>query len=201
MCVREDNCRRQVGRRHASSRRRVSVRRHVTKPGRARTRVAVKTRGRAETFPEDRPGEATRPHEDTWAGEDSSRRLLPKTGLAKTHVVAKTLGRAKTPLKDRSVKTHGHAKTLPEDTSGEDTLRREDMRRRKDIWACEDTSRRQVGRTRSSSRRHVGDTSRDDSRNRERQCVLNCRDVLSVAASCMQVHEYMPSAGHDGTAT
>ena len=61
-----------------------------------------------------------------------ARRQLPKTGQAKARVVKKTRGRAK---------------TRPEDRSGED------MRRHEDTWACEDTSRRQVGRTHSPSRR------------------------------------------------
>ena len=52
------------------------------------------------------------------------RRNVPKTGRAKALVVANT---------------HGRAKTLPEDKSGEG------MRRRKDKWVCKDTSRRQVG--------------------------------------------------------
>ena len=166
MCLQEDSCPRQVGRRHASSQRHVGVRRHVPKTGRARTRVVVKTHGRAKTLPEDRFGEDAHRREDTWAREEpcktgrrrhaGARRHFPKTGWVKTRFVAKTCAR-------------------------------------------EDTSRRQVGRTRPTWRRHVGDTSSGGSRNRERQCVLNCRDVFSVAASYMQVHAY--SAVHDSTAT
>ena len=130
----------------------------------------MKTRGRAKTRPEDRSGEDPRRRADTWAGKDTSRR-----GQAKTNVIAKIFGRAK---------------TLPEDRSGEDPWRREDT------WQREDTSRRQVGRTHSWSRRHVGDTSSSDSRNREEQCVLNCREVLYVAASCMQVHARNCSRWH-----
>ena len=66
------------------------------------------------------------------------RRHLPKTARAKTGVVAKTCGRAK---------------ASPEDNSGEDRCRREDM------WACEGISRRQLGRRQVSSRRH-GDVRR-----------------------------------------
>ena len=49
-------------------------RRHFPKTGRAKTRVVAKTRGRAKTFPEDRLCEDARRREDTWAGEDTSRR-------------------------------------------------------------------------------------------------------------------------------
>ena len=57
------------------------------------------------------------------------RRHFVKTSRAKTRVVGRT---------------HGRAKTLPEDSLGEDA------------WVCEDTSRRQVGRKHVSSRRDTG---------------------------------------------
>ena len=78
MCVSEDTCRRQVWRRHASSRRHVCVRRHVLKTGRAQTRVVAKTHGRAKTLPDDRSGEETRKQPsltqpcEVWAGWQSS---------------------------------------------------------------------------------------------------------------------------------
>ena len=72
------------------------------------------------------------------------RRHFPKTSRASTRVVAKT---------------HGRAKTLPEDRSGE-----------------------------HAHQRHVRATSSDDSRNRKKQCVLHCRKVLCFAAKCKQFH-------------
>ena len=104
------------------------------KTSQAKTRVVVKTHGRAKTLPEDRSGEDTRRREDTRRHEGtarrqvrrrhvSSRRHCPKTGQAKKHAVAKTPGRVK---------------TLPDDRSGEVT------RRREDTWAGKETSRRRV---------------------------------------------------------
>ena len=122
----------------------------------AKTLLGAKTRGRPKTLPErralanalpvvkpcsrektvaeDRSGEGTRRREDTWGCEDTSRRQVGR--------------------RPASRRTHGRAKTVPEDRSPEDRSG-EDPRRREDTWACEDRSRRQVGRTRSSPRRHV----------------------------------------------
>ena len=87
------------------------------------------------------PGEDS---EDTWASKD--------TFPAKTRVVAKTHWRPKT-LPERAVlakalpgvKPCALEKAIAEDRSREGTLRREDT------WACEDMSRRQVGRGHASS--------------------------------------------------
>ena len=103
--AREDASPRQVWRRRASSRRHVGGRRHFPKTGRAKTRVVAKTHGRAKTLPEDRSGEDTHHHKDTWAGEDTSQRQVwrrpksprrhrrAKTRRANTPIVAKTRGR------------------------------------------------------------------------------------------------------------
>ena len=89
--------------------------------------------------------------------------------------------------------------------AGEDTSRRrgeywagEDTsgRPREDSWAREDTLRRQVGRTHSPSQKHARNTSSSNSRNRERQCVLNCREVLPVVENCMQVQAKCCSRWH-----
>ena len=69
-----------------------------------------------------------------WASADtSSRRHFPKTGLAKAR---------------------GVAKTLPEDRSGEDTLRCEDTWRREDTWA-QPCSPGSVGQCASGSRLRI----------------------------------------------
>ena len=130
----------------------------------AKTRPGVKPRACQKAPAEDRFGRGTR----------TSRRQA-----GRRRVVAKTCGRAKTISEDRSFEntsSRSHVGHFPK-TGRVKTCRREDTRRRED---------------RSGEHTHrpddVSTTSSDDSRVCERQCVLSCREVLSVAASCMQVH-------------
>ena len=66
----EDISRRQVWRRYVSSRRHASSQRYFPKTAQAKTRIV------ANIFPEDRSGEDARRREDTWAGNDTSRRQV-----------------------------------------------------------------------------------------------------------------------------
>ena len=181
---------------------------------------AVKPCARKKAIAEDRSGEGTRRREDTWACKDTSRRQVGRGHASSRRHVGGRRYRRQVGRRPASRRRH---------MAGEDTSRRQVGRRHmggrrhfpktcRDAWAGEDTSRRQVGRRHASLRRHVGgrrqvgrrhpssqrdvgDTSSDDSRNRERQCVLNCKEVLSVVASRQAVSKSMPNAFHDGTAT
>ena len=112
----------------ARSREDTCGRRHVPKTGRAGRRHASSRRhmGGRRHFPKTvRAKTASQRHM-------GGRRHFPKTGRANTLIFAKTHGRAKTLPEDRSgednasSRRRGRAKTRPEDRSGEHTHRRED---------------------------------------------------------------------------
>ena len=163
---------RQVRQRPTSSRRHVGGRRHFPKTDRAKTRGFAKTCGWAKTLQEERSGEDPRLCENTWAGEDTSRRRVGRRPASwRRHMGGRRqdmlgedprlredtwAGKDTSRIKTGQVKTHvvtktrGRAKTLPADRSGKDPRLREDM------WVGEDTARRKVRRRPAPLRKHVG---------------------------------------------
>ena len=84
-------------------------------------------------------------------------------------------------------KTHGCVNTFPEDRSGEEASSPRDVDVRRHFMKTGWAKTHVVAKMRGRAKTLPEGTSGEDSRNLEGKLVLQCMDVLPVAASCVPV--------------